>query len=473
MSGEGYLGHFEPHGATRVAPAAVPKTRWARTVDGVWIAYQDFGQGPLTLVFMNGLYSHLGVYWELPQFARFMNRLAASVRVLHLDRRGTGLSDRVAQSPTLEARMDDIRAVMDAAGVERAAIYGWGWGAPGLAALFAGTYPDRTVALLIDGWLALRWAPDYPWGTPPEEWDAWLSRLVAIWGDDEHALEIGQLTCGNRPEDGPWDDPQFVLWHAKLARYSATPGSFEAFERDEYETDARDIARQVHVPTAVLKKKGDIPEELEVAKYNAALVPGARLMWVDGAANCVMFDEIEAYTDAMTGFLRSVEDEERALDRVLATVLFTDVVGSTRKAAEMGDARWKELLERHNATVRAMLARYRGRLIDTTGDGCLATFDGPARAVMCAQAICGAVKPLGLEVRAGCHTGEIELVGADVGGIAVHIGARVAALAGPSEVLVSSTVKDLVAGSGLVFEDRGEHRLKGVPEKWHLYGVTA
>ena len=473
MSGEGYLGHFEPRGAAHVAPAAVPKTRWARTVDGVWIAYQDFGRGPLTLVFMNGLYSHLEVYWELPQFARFMNRLAASVRVLHLDRRGTGLSDRVAQSPTLEARMDDIRAVMDAADVERAAIYGWGWGAPGLAVLFAATYPDRTTALLIDGWLALRWSPDFPCGIPPEQWDTWLARLVAIWGDDEHALEIGQLTCGNRREDGPWDDPEFVRWHARLARFSATPGSFEVFERDEYETDARDVARQVHVPTAVLEKKGNLPEELEVAKYNAALIPGARLLWVDGAANCVMFDEIEAYTDTMVAFVQSVEDEEHALDRVLATVLFTDVAGSTKRAAEMGDAAWMTLLERHNETVRAMLARYRGREIKTTGDGFLATFDGPARAVKCAQGICGAVRPLGLEVRAGCHTGEIELLGADVGGVAVHIGARIAALAGPSEVLVSSTVKDLVAGSGLVFTDRGEHELKGVPDPWHLYAVAS
>jgi class 3 adenylate cyclase len=472
MSDEGYLSHFEPQGATPRSSIAVPKTRWARTVDGVWIAYQDFGRGPLTLVFMNGLYSHLEVYWELPAFSRFMNRLGAGVRVLHLDRRGTGLSDRVTQSPTLEARMDDIRAVMDAADVERAAIYGWGWGAPALAALFAATYPERTIALLIDGWLNLRWSPDFPWGTAPDEWDAWLSRLRAIWGDDERALEIGQLTCGNRPQDGPWDDLRFVLWHAKLARYSATPGSFEAFERDEYETDARDVARQVHVPAAVFKKRGDLPEEVEVAKYNATLIPGAKLVWVDGAANCVMFDEIEAYTDAILGFLRSVEDEEHALDRALATVLFTDVVGSTDKACQIGDACWGGLLQRHREVTRAMLARYRGSEVDTAGDGFLATFDGPARAVKCAEAICDAVRPLGIEVRAGCHTGEIELQGTDIGGIAVHIGARVAALAGPSEVLVSSTVKDLVAGSGLVFEDRGEHRLKGVPEKWRLYAMA-
>ncbi len=367
--------------------------------------------------------------------------------------------------------MDDVIAVMDAAGVERAAVYGWGEGSAAVAALHAGTHPDRTTALLIDGWLATRWAPDFPQGISPEDVDAYLARLVAIWGDEDHALEIGQLTCGNRPEDGPWDDPEFVRWHARLARYSATPGSVEAFERDEYETDARDVARQVRVPTAVLIKERNVPEEVANAEYNAALIPGAQLIRVAGAARIPMFDGIEAYTDAMVAFLKSVEDEEHELDRVLATVLFTDIVGSTDKACELGDRKWTDLLERHHQTVRALLARYRGTEVDTAGDGFLATFDGPARAVKCAQAICEAVKPLGLEVRAGCHTGEIELLGADVGGIAVHIGARVAALAGPSEVLVSSTVKDLVAGSGLIFEDRGEHELKGVPGRWRLYSA--
>ncbi len=472
MDVTGHTTHFEPGGGTQPAPTGVPKTRWAKTIDGVWIAYQDFGEGPQTLVFMNGLYSHLEVYWELHQFASFMNRLAAGTRVLHFDRRGTGLSDRISYTPTLEARMDDIRAVMDAARVERAALYGWGWGAPALAALFAATYPERTSALLLDGWLALRWAPDYPCGMPSEEMDAWLSRLVEIWGDEDHALEIGQLTCGNRPEDGPWDDPEFVRWHARLARFSATPGSFEAFEREEYETDVRDIARQVHVPTAIFEKKGDFEEEVEIAKYNASLIPGARLIWVDGAADVVMFDEIEAYTDAMIDFLRSVEDEQHALDSVLATVLFTDVSGSMDMSAQMGDAAWTKLLERLNVTARAMLARYRGNEVKTVGNGFLATFDGPARAVKCAQAICEAVKPLGLEVKAGCHTGEIELAGDDVRGTAVEVGARVCALAGPSQVLVSSTVKDLVAGSGLSFADRGEHKLEGLEGVCRLYEAT-
>ena len=256
--------------------------------------------------------------------------------------------------------MDDVIAVMDAAGVERAAVYGWSSGSAALAALHAGTHPERTTALLIDGWLAVKWAPDFPWGVTPEEWDAYLARLVEIWGDDDHGLEIGQLTCGNRPEDGPWDDPDFVRWHSRLARYSATPGSFEAFERDEYEMDVRDIARHIRVPTAVMVKAGNMPADIRNAEYNAALIPGARLIRVRGAANIPMFDAIDTYTDAMIGFLRSVEDEERALDRVLATVLFTDIVGSTDKACQLGDNRWTELLGRHNEVARALVARYRG-----------------------------------------------------------------------------------------------------------------
>jgi class 3 adenylate cyclase len=477
---------------------AVPQVHWAKTPDGLYIAYQDVGSGP-ALVLVNGMYSHIEVYWEWPQFARFVERLATSLRVLHFDRRGTGMSDRVTDNPTLERSLDDVNAVLAAAGVERAAIYGWGE-AVSLAALFAATYPEKTLAVLLDGDLKLKWAPDYPWGTKPDEEEKFVNRLYEIWGQDEHALEIGQLTCGDRPEDGPWHDEAFVRVHAKLARFATTPGGFLAFTRTEYETDAREVARTIHVPAAVLVKEGAAavpswlgygaalgppamdssasakPADLTmraVAEYTASLIPGARLVTVPGAAAIPFFDQEEAYADAMIAFLDSVRHEEAVLDRMLATVMFTDVVASTEKACELGDRAWSELLERHNQTVRALVARYRGTEVKTTGDGFLATFDGPARAVKCAQGICEAVKPLGLEVRAGCHTGEIELLGADVGGIAVHIGARVAALAGPSEVLVSSTVKDLVAGSGLVFEDRGERELKGVPDRWRLYRVVS
>jgi class 3 adenylate cyclase/pimeloyl-ACP methyl ester carboxylesterase len=460
---------------------AAPQARWAKTPDGLYIAYQDVGSGP-ALVLVNGMYSHIEVYWEFPQFARFVERLSTRLRVLHLDRRGTGMSDRVTDDPTLEHSLDDVNAVLAAAGVERAAIYGWGDGATSLAALFAATYPERTLAVLLDGPLRLKWAPDYPWGTTPDDQEKWVQRIYEIWGQDEHALEIGQLTCGDRPEDGPWHDESFVRLHARFARFATTPGGFLAFTRTEYETDAREVARTIHVPAAVLVKAGATPrgavgeqqwDPVEQNKYCASLIPGARLLTVPGAATIPFFDQEEAYADAMIVFVDSVQHEEAELDRMLATVLFTDVVGSTDKACEMGDSCWKELLDRHNITVRAMLARYRGTEVNTTGDGFLATFDGPARAVKCAQGICEAVKPLGIEVRAGCHTGEIELLGDDVGGVAVHIGARVSALAGPSEVLVSSTVKDLVAGSGLVFEDRGEHNLKGIPEPWHLYAAVS
>ena len=474
----------------------VPQTRWARTPDGLYIAYQDVGSGP-ALVLVNGMYSHIEVYWEWPQFARFVERLATSLRVLHFDRRGTGMSDRVTDDPTLERSLDDVSAVLAAAGVERAAVYGWGEAAS-LAALFAATYPEKTVAVLLDGELRWKWAPDYPWGTKPDDEEVFVNRLYEIWGQDEHALEIGQLTCGDRPEDGPWHDEDFVRVHAKLARFATTPGGFLAFTRTEYETDAREVARTIHVPAAVLVKEGaaTAPSWLGcgaalgkpmrgssagattadlsirgVAEYTASLIPGARLVTVPGAAVIPFFDQEEAYADAMIGFLDSVRHEEAVLDRMLATVLFTEIVGSTDKACELGDRRWTELLERHHRVQRAMLARYRGAEVGTAGDGFLATFDGPARAVKCAQAVCEAVRALGLEVRAGCHTGEIELLGADVGGIAVHIGARVAALAGPSEVLVSSTVKDLVAGSGISFSDRGKHKLKGVAGSWHLYSA--
>jgi class 3 adenylate cyclase len=262
-----------------------------------------------------------------------------------------------------------------------------------------------------------------------------------------------------------------------MMRYSASPSSMTAFSRMWHQTDIRPALPSIHVPTAIVCKwdaaDGPAADEYQRAwaEFNLAHIPGARLIEVPGAAHVIWVEDPEPYVSALERFIASVRDEEAELDRMLATVLFTDVVGSTQKATELGDARWKDLLDRQNATVRAMLARYRGTEVKTMGDGFLATFDGPARAVKCAQAVCEAVRPLGLEVRAGCHTGEIELMGADVGGIAVHIGARVGALAGPSEVLVSSTVKYLVAGSGLVFEDRGEHVLKGVPEPWHLYAA--
>jgi len=450
---------------------AIPKTRWARTVDGASIAYQDFGSGPITLVVILGWISHLELYWEEPRFARFMRRLARNMRVLHFDKRGVGMSDRLSGAPGLDVQMDDVRAVLDAARVERAAILGCGACGPPLAAVFAATHPDRTLALCLHGSISFRRAPDFPWGLSEAEEEEGLERQVSSWGDEEQAVTFVREFFGERPEDAPVDDPAFLRRVVRQARFAATPTSYAEFDRMWFETDVRVSLPTIHVPTAVFVKQDADDWDRGSAEYHVGRIAGAQLVEVPGAAGVIWVEEPEPVVSAVERFLASVSSEEAALDRMLATVLFTDVVGSTDRACQMGDACWTELLAQHNATVRAFLARYRGVEIKTTGDGFLATFDGPARAVKCAQAICDAVKPLGLEVRAGCHTGEIELLGTDVGGIAVHIGARVGALAGPNEVLVSSTVKDLVAGSGLSFTDRGEHELKGVPGSWRLYAA--
>ena len=449
----------------------VPQTRWARTVDGACIAYQDIGGGPDTLVVVNGWVSHLEVYWEQPRYVRFVQRLSRNMRVLLFDKRGVGMSDRVSGTPDLGILLDDVRAVMDAAGVQKAALLAWGGPGPQLAAFFAATYPERTVCFALAGQLHERREADYRWGDEREAFEAGLASVLSSWGAEAGALDFVRAGYGLRSSEGaPYNEPAFLRWNAKLARYAATPASCEAFERMWFETDVREILRTISVPTAVFFSRDD-EDSAENARVQASWIPGARVLPVDTPAEVIWVAEPEPIVSAIEHFMASVRNEEAELDRMLATVLFTDVVGSTQKAVELGDHRWKDLLERQQIAVRALLARYRGTEIKTMGDGFLATFDGPARAVRCAQGICEAVKPLGLEVRAGCHTGEIELMGADVGGIAVHIGARVGALARPSEVLVSSTVKDLVAGSDLCFADRGDHELKGVPGSWRLYAV--
>jgi len=452
----------------------IPKTRWAKTIDGACIAYQDFGQGPLTLVVVHGWVSHLEIYWEQPRYVRFMRRLSRNLRVLVFDKRGTGMSDRFTQPPTLETRMEDLRAVMDTAGVERAAIFAWGTGAPPLGVLFAATYPDRTLAVVVDGEVRLRSSPDYPCGFTEDELDESIAALTSTWGDEDGALEFVRRGYGDRPEDAPIGDEAFLRWNARLARFSATPTSYEAFERMLFETDVTDVLPAVRVPSAVLYKTNDTAWSKPGAEYTSQRLSGCRLLAVPGEyqASVWWLDEPEACVSAIEGFLSSVRREEAELERVLATVVFTDIVGSTEKAAHLGDHEWKDLLDRHHAAIRGLLARYRGVEVKTTGDGFLATFDGPARGVRCAQGICEAVQGMGIEVRAGVHTGEIEMMGDDVGGLAVHIGARIAALARPSEVLVSSTVKDLVAGCSLTFHNRGSHALKGVPGTWRLYAAT-
>jgi len=473
-------GHLETPGHSNVASSrpgddysgVMPKTRWATTIDGASIAYQDFGKGPVTLLVIHGWISHLEVYWEQPRFARFMRRLSRNMRVLHFDKRGAGMSDRFGRPPDLETRMDDVRAVMDAAGVERAALFGWGTGGPPLAAFFAATHPERTLAVCMDGYMLERRDADYPWGWDEDEFECLTQGVADNWGDEERTAEFVSFGFGDASGEAPADDPGFCRWCAKFGRFSATPSSYGAFARMWYQTDVRDVLPSVQSPTLVLYKNDARSfSRRDQGAYLADRIPGARLVGVPGIAPVVWIENPDAYVAAIEEFLSSVRAEEAELERVLATVLFTDIVGSTAKAADLGDRRWRDLVQRHHATVRGLLGRYRGNEVDTAGDGFFASFDGPARAIRCAEAIVQAVRPLGIEIRAGLHTGECDVIDGKIGGMAVHIGSRVGSLAGPSEILVSQTVKDLVAGSGLAFEDVGEHELKGVPDRWRLYRV--
>jgi class 3 adenylate cyclase/pimeloyl-ACP methyl ester carboxylesterase len=435
----------------------MPKTQWAVTVDGAYIAYQDVGQGPQALVLIHGWWSHLELSWEDPSYVRFMDRLSRRLRVLVFDKRGTGMSDRFTEPPYLEARMDDVRAVMDAAGVERAALLGWGTGGPQLGCMFAATHPERTVALCID--------PNVhePWdGATEEELEREVEQMAATWGRDDVPL--------SGYDEAP-TDPAYVRMAARAARFSATPGSIAALTRMWFHTDVRDVLPTIRVPTLVFHKDRGWSNP-ESAARAAALIPGARTAAVGGSEAVIFVEDPEPLVSAIEAFLGPIWDEEQDLDRVLATVLFTDIVDSTTQGAALGDRAWGKVRAEHDQIVRANLARYRGREIKTMGDGFLATFDGPARGVRCAEAIAAQVQPLGVEIRAGLHTGEVAFEGDDVAGLGVAICARIGAKAGASEVLVSQTVKDIVAGSGLTFEDAGEHELKGVPDRWRLYRAT-
>ncbi len=448
-----------------------PTTRYARAPDGAYLAYQVFGHGPTDLLYLPGWHSHVEVYYEQPLYASFMRRLARTFRVITFDKRGTGLSERSVGPVDFETMMDDVLAVLDAAGSARPVLWGDGVDGGGSCAVFSASYPDRVLALVWWGASARSIAAaDYPWGQREEDVISDNAFIEQAWGDEQQGAEL--LTFVGAPSLA--GDEAAERWVAKFYRYASTPNGATAFHDWFLGIDVRAVLPSVHVPTLIVHADSYDPEADagEHGRYLASCIPGAAFADVRGEDFPAWLGDQDTRLAPILSFIDSVQREEQELDRVLATVLFTDVVGSTDMACEVGDACWLDLLEKHHRTVRAMLARYRGREVSTAGDGFLATFDGPARAVKCAQAICEAVKPLGLEVRAGCHTGEIELLGTDVGGIAVHIGARVAALAGPSEVLVSSTVKDLVAGSGLTFEDRGRRRLRGVPDEWHLYAIT-
>jgi len=445
------------------------ETRYARSGD-VSIAYQVTGDGPFDVVFVPGFLSHVELAWDVPGMAAYNRRLASFCRLIRFDKRGTGMSDRVSGVPTLETRMDDVRAVMDATGCERAALIGLSEGGP-MSILFAATYPERAWALALCGTFArVRWAPDYPIGASDEEARRDDEEIEQRWGEPEEALALAR-------EVAPESSDDELQAFATMIRQSASPGAALALNRMNDEIDVRDVLPAIRVPTLVLNREGEHPFIRQGSAYLAQHIAGARYVELPGSSHAPFAGDSESYVRAIEGFLQEAWAEEASAepepDRVLATILFTDIVGSTAKAVELGDARWRELLEQHHATVRRLLLRHRGTELDTAGDGFFASFDGPARGIRCARAITESVRDLGIEVRAGLHTGECERMNSKVGGIAVHIGARVAAEAGPGEVVVSSTVKDLVAGSGIAFHDRGAAELKGVPGEWRLFAVES
>ncbi len=444
---------------------ATPKTRFARSGD-VHIAYQVVGEGPLDLVVVPGWVSNVDEAWEEPSFAAFLHRLAAFSRLILLDRRGTGLSDRVASLPTLEQRMDDVRAVMDAAGSTRAALLGISEGGA-MCTLFAATYPERTAALVLCNSFAYNVCDaEHPWAPSRDAWARYLELLELHWGEGVTAQLLAPSRAG---------DADFVRRWGRFERLSVSPGGARMLLRMAMETDMRAILGSVRVPTLVLHRRGDRVARVECGRYLAAKIPGARLVELQGEDHFVWVGDVDALVGEIEEFLTGARTVPES-DRVLATVLFVDVVGSTGKLTELGDRAFAELLERYHALARAEVARFGGRVIDTAGDGVFATFDGPARAVRCALALRDAVPALGLTVRAGLHTGECQVAGPGgerVTGIAVHLGARIGAEAGAGEVLVSGTVRDLVAGSGLAFEDRGTRELAGIPGSWRLYAAFA
>ncbi|HEX6311887.1 MAG TPA: adenylate/guanylate cyclase domain-containing protein [Acidimicrobiia bacterium] len=443
----------------------VPETRYAQSGE-LSIAYQVFGEGPMDLVFVPGFISHGDLSWETDIFRGAYNRFASFARVITFDKRGTGLSDRTLGFGTAEDRMDDIRAVMDAAGSERAALVGISEGGP-LAVLFAATYPERTTALVLWGTFArvLR-DDDYPIGITPDVVDWLLDELKARWGTGS-AL---RLFISRLPRDTAAADLV-----ARYERAATTPTMAQEIIRRNVQIDVRSALPAVSAPTLVVHRRGDRVAPLECGRYLADHIAGARFAelpgdWHLNGSPGGEEDALDVVEEFLTG---TRPDHEPEPDRVLKTVLFTDIVGSTERAAALGDRRWRTLLDSHDAAIRRVLDRYRGTEVKTTGDGFLAAFDGPGRAVRCAQAIAADARRLDVDVRAGLHTGECEMRGDDLAGIAVHIGSRVAALAGPGEVLVTSTVRDLVSGSGIEFADRGRHELKGVPGDWQILAVEA
>jgi pimeloyl-ACP methyl ester carboxylesterase len=437
-----------------------PQTRYAEA-DGVHIAYQTVGDGPRDLLFVPGFVSNLEHWWDEPAATRFFERLATFSRLILFDKRGTGLSDRVADVAVLERRIDDLKVVMDAVGAERAVVVGASEAGP-TCAVFAATHPERVSALILVGAMA-RWtsAPDYPWARSALTYKMVMRTMQASWG-----------TGISMPLYAPsrWTDAGLRSWWARLERTGASPGALRALLEANMSLDVRSALPSIRVPTLVLHSVRDRAVKVGGSRYIASVIPNAKFVELPGGDHVFFGADADAILAEIEEFVTGVRPRPEP-DRVLATVLFTDLVGSTELLARIGDQRWRALLGEHHRLVRAELARFGGREIDNPGDGFLASFDGPARAVRCALAIRAALRSVDLTVRQGLHTGEVELVGPKLEGLAVHLGARVAAAANGGEILVSSTVKDLVVGSGLRFADRGAHQLKGVPGEWRLYAV--
>ena len=445
----------------------VPDVRYTRT-DGGYVAYQVVGDGPIDVVFTVNWFGHLAMRWEEPNSARFLDRLASFSRLIMFDKRGSGMSDPVPLDapPTLEDWMDDLRAVMDAVGSERAAQFA-SLGGARMSILFAASHPERASHLVLFNSIAagLR-SPDNPWGPTAEQLLARNDQNLNVLLGREFPAEIARREA---------QSPGYVEWYRSYMRACASPGTWEALGPVLQAMDVCPVLPAVNVPTLVISRGNPPgarqPVLREWSRYIAGRIRGAKFVELPGHDTQWMFGDSEALLGEIEEFLTGVRNVPVS-DRVLATILFTDIVGSTTQLARMGDSPWRALLGKHDEMVRREIARHKGREVSTAGDGFLVTFDGPARAIQCARAIVEAAQTFGVNVRAGLHTGEIELDGNDIRGIAVHIGARISALAGPGEVLVSSTVRDLVAGSGIEFDDRGTHELKGVPGEWHIFAVT-
>jgi class 3 adenylate cyclase len=430
---------------------------------GVRIAYQTSGEGDLDLVLVQGFASHLDLEWDNPAIARFYRGLGSFSRLIRFDKRGLGLSDRNVPPVPLEERMDDVRAVMDAVESERAVLMGFSEGVP-MSVLFAATYPERTEALVLYGGMARATeAPGYPWGPSLDGFLEATEELImpTVYSGDDIDVWAPSLD----------EDPVAREWLGRYRRAAMSPDGIEAVLKMFLDIDVRHVLPTLSVPTLVLHRHGDRVVNWRASEWMAQQIPGARRVELPGRDHFPWAGDTDAIVEEVRAFLTGTRVPQEA-DRVLATVMFTDVVESTGRAASLGDRRWTELLDAHDDAVRRELVAFRGNEIKTTGDGFLATFDGPARGIRCARAIRSAATDLQLDVRVGLHTGEIELRGDDIGGLAVHISQRVSSAAEPKEIMVSSTVKDLVAGSGIEFEDRGERELKGVPGNWRLFAVT-